>query len=413
MGVQTGLDRIIRDDFALLAGRSIGLLCNQASISSGFDYTIDLFHAAHIAGKFKVAAVFGPQHGLFGHTQDNMIEWEGKPDSRTGFIVHSLYGKHRQPTPSMLDAIDLLVVDLQDVGARYYTFVWTMALSMKACTELGIEVLVLDRPNPIGGVKVEGSVLRSGFESFVGEFALPLRHGMTIGEIATFLCKRHFPDCRLSVVEMAGWDREMYFDQTGLPWAMPSPNMPTLDTAMVYPGACLLEGTNLSEGRGTTRPFEIFGAPYLESWSYASALNGMGLPGCIFRPLPFQPTFNKHAGLTCGGCQIHVTDRHSFEPIVSYVAAMQEAIRQSDLQDTSSLPTADRFSAQSPDVNLPGFAWKMPPYEYVEHLSPIDILAGNDWLRPAIESLEAIGRIRERMQDEVETFRGNLNPLES
>jgi uncharacterized protein YbbC (DUF1343 family) len=413
MGVQTGIDRLIRDEFKPLTGRSVGLLCNQASISSQLEYTVDLFHAEHRAGKLRVAAVFGPQHGLFGHTQDNMIEWEGQRDDRTGFPVHSLYGEHREPTPEMLEGVEVLVVDLQDVGARYYTFIWTMALCMKACAKLGIEVMVLDRPNPIGGIQVEGTVLRRGFESFVGEYPLPLRHGMTIGEIARYLRDRFFSNCTLAVVEMLGWERELYFDETGLPWVMPSPNMPTLDTAIVYPGACLLEGTNLSEGRGTTRPFEIFGAPYLDAWTYASALNQIGLNGCVFRPLPFQPTFNKHAGAICGGCQVHVTDRKTFEPVIAYVAVIQEAIRQSGLQDTSSLPAGERFSTRSSDVDLPGFAWKMPPYEYVRHLPPIDILAGNDWLRPAVESLEPIGRIRERMQDEVEEFRGNLNPRKS
>ena len=203
---------------------------------------------------------------------------------------------------------------------------------------------------------------------------------------------------------MEGWQREMYFDATGLPWAMPSPNMPTVDTAVVYPGGCLLEATNLSEGRGTTRPFEIFGAPFLDSWNLADALNAAGLPGCRFRPLPFEPTFNKHARKICGGCCLHVTDRRSFEPVLAYVAIIQEAIRQTGLHDAAHLARGSQFEAASAETELPGFAWKLPPYEYVHDRRPIDILAGNDWLAPAIENLNSLENIRERFRAECEAF---------
>lgn len=400
MTVLSGLDSLRRNDYSSLRGKRVGLVCNQASISRDIRHTLDLFLEAGL----DIAAVFGPQHGLFGHTQDNMIEWEGTRDPRTGLRVYSLYGENRQPTPAMLEHVEELIVDLPDVGARYYTFIWTMALCMMACEPLGIPVTVLDRPNPIGGEKVEGTVLQMGFDSFVGHYPLPMRHGKTIGEIAKYLQTNYFPNLRLRVEEMEGWDRGLYGDQTGLPWAMPSPNMPTVDTAVVYPGGCLLEATNLSEGRGTTRPFEIFGAPYLDSWQFSDALNRLNLPGCTFRPLPFEPTFNKHAGRLCGGCQLHVTSRDDFEPVLAYVAIMQEAIRQSGLHDASHLPQAKDFIADSSEMRLPGFAWRNPPYEYVHDRSPIDILAGNDWLSEAISNLAPLKEIGERMQEECGNF---------
>lgn len=405
--VLTGLDVLVREEFAQLKGKSIGLVCNQASVTRDLRYGLDLLVPEHRLVNLKIQAVFGPQHGLFGHTQDNMIEWEGAVDRRTGLRVFSLYGERREPTPAMLDGIEELVVDLQDVGARYYTFVWTMSLCMKACEPLGIPVTLLDRPNPIGGEQVEGTVLQLGFESFVGQYPLPTRHGMTIGEIARHLQRTYFPKLQLNIVEMEGWERGMYWEHTGLPWSMPSPNMPTVDTAVVYPGACLLEATNLSEGRGTTRPFEIFGAPYLDSWRFAEGLGSLRLPGCTFRPLPFEPTFNKHKGKLCGGVQLHVTSRAHFEPVLTYIAILQEAIRQSGLQDAAQLPINQEFVADSEEMRLPGFAWRNPPYEYVHDRRPIDILAGNDWLEPAISTLTPLGEIQERMRAECEQF---INP---
>ena len=404
MTVRTGLDCLRRNGFASFQGKRIGLVCNQASISADFRHTLDLFLDAGL----NVAAVFGPQHGLFGHTQDNMIEWEGADDARTGLRVYSLYGENRQPTPAMLEGIDELVVDLPDVGARYYTFIWTMALCMKACEPLGIPVTILDRPNPIGGEKVEGTVLQMGFDSFVGHYPLPVRHGMTIGEIARYLQANYFTRLEIQIEEMEDWDRAMYGDQTGLPWAMPSPNMPTVDTAVVYPGGCLLEATNLSEGRGTTKPFEIFGAPFLDSWRFTDALNQMALPGCVFRPLPFEPTFNKHVGRLCGGCQLHVTSRETFKPVLTYVGIMQEAIRQSGLHDASHIPQTVEFVADSDEMRLPGFAWRNPPYEYVADRRPIDILAGNSWLAESISSLAPLDQIQERMEEECRKFANGL-----
>ena len=404
MSVLTGLDQLRAEEFSRLRGKSIGRLCNQASIDRELNHILDLAEVATRNGVFNLATIFGPQHGLFGHTQDNMIEWEGGNDGRTGVAVHSLYGEHREPTPEMLRGIDCLVVDLPDIGSRYYTFAWTMALCMRVCEAAGIPVMVLDRPNPICGEQVEGPVLEERFSSFVGEYPVPTRHGLTIGELATHLSQSHFPKLQLEVVPLAGWQRSMYFDRTDLPWAMPSPNMPTLDTAIVYPGACLLEATNLSEGRGTTRPFEIFGAPYLDSWRFTDGLNALGLNGCRFRPVPFQPTFNKHAGKLCGGSQLHVILRESFEPVLAYVGIMQEVIRQSGFQDSSQLAAEAVFSTQSPEVDLPGFAWKLPPYEYVHDRRPIDILAGNSWLATAVTELQPLADVRDRMAAESDGF---------
>jgi uncharacterized protein YbbC (DUF1343 family) len=404
MRTATGLDLLSLEGFERLHGKSIGLLCNQASVDNGFRHVVDLLLPLHRDGKLKVQAVFGPQHGLFGHTQDNMIEWEGRIDQRTGLTVHSLYGEHRKPTPEMLQGIDLFVVDIPDVGSRYYTFVWTMAHCMEACAEAGIPVLVLDRPNPIDGLQVEGTVLEPEFSSFVGLYPVPTRHGMTPAEIAMYVKAQHVPGCDLSTVMMQGWSRSDYFDDTDAPWSMPSPNMPTVDTAVVYPGGCLLEATNLSEGRGTTRPFETFGAPFLDGWKLAESLNELGLAGVRFRGLQFEPTFNKHAGAICGGCFVHILDRHAFEPVLAYVAILQEVVRQTGVHDSASLPKDEVFRAASAETTLPGFAWRQPPYEYEHERMPIDILAGNAWLKGAIEGLAPLNEIRQRFLRECAEF---------
>jgi len=376
-----GIDVVQRQGFEPLKGKRVGLLSNGGTIDRAYRYTADVFRQAHAEGVLTLAALFGPQHGMWGHTQDNMVEWEG--DGEAPIPVHSLYGKHREPTDAMLEGLDVLVVDIPDVGARYYTFIWTMALCLKACARKGIPVLVLDRPNPIGGVQVEGPVLHPHYTSFVGLYPLPTRHGMTSGEVARRLVEDHFGACELAVLPVEGWDRAAYLDETDYPWAMPSPNMPTVHTAAVYPGMCLVEATNLSEGRGTTRPFETFGAPWLDGWRLAASLNQRGLPGVVFRPVEFQPTFQKHGGQVCQGCFLHVVDRRTFEPVLAAVVALQEAWRQN--------PTK--------------FGWGDPPYEYVWDKRPIDILAGNGWLRAAIELGTSTKEVRERFQSEVEAWR--------
>lgn len=380
--VRNGLDAWVSQEFAPIQGKTVGVVCNQATISSSFVHLIDLMLPYHRSGKLKIGAAFGPQHGIWGHTQDNMIEWEGYTDPRTGLRFYSLYGEHRQPTPEMLSGLDALVFDVPDIGTRYYTFIWTLALCMKACEPLGIPVYVLDRPNPIGGTQVEGGVLDPAYASFVGLYPLPIRHGMTMGEIALYLQRRFFAKVSLTVVEAAGWDRRWYGDECGAAWAMPSPNMPTVETAVVYPGMCLIEGTRLSEGRGTTRPFEIFGAPYIDGWKLCDALNALSLPGAVFRPVQFEPTFQKHKETICQGGFLHVTDRKAFRSVLTGIAVIREIVR----------------------LYPNDFKWLDPPYEYEWNLMPIDILAGNDWVRKSIEGYEPLEVIHDRLQAEAEGF---------
>lgn len=341
-----------------LKGKRLGAVLHPASIGENFAHTLS--YLKEFDGKlFHLSALFGPQHGIKGHTQDNMIEWEGYTDPELGIPVYSLYGEHRKPSPEMLKNVEVLFVDLQDVGARYYTFIWTLFLCMDACEKQGIPVVVLDRPNPINCVDEEGPILDLGYTSFVGLHSIPVRHGKTIGELARIFKAERFPSCELYVMEMENYDKRMWFDETGLPWVMPSPNMPTLDTAIVYPGMCLLEATNVSEGRGTTRPFEIFGAPFIDAEKLCRYMNGLKLSGVLFRENYFQPTFHKGAGSICGGAQIHVLDRNVFRSFDMTIKLLQYL-----------------FHEYPND-----FAWKAPPYEYEFEKLPIDILLGSGTFR--------------------------------
>jgi uncharacterized protein YbbC (DUF1343 family) len=368
--VLTGLDLIEKKWPRQLKGTRIGLLINPASVNRRLIHAIDI---ALSSKRFKLTSLFGPQHGIWANTQDNMIEWKGFIDKKTGLPVYSLYGDTRKPLPEMLRDIDALVIDLQDIGSRYYTFIWTMSLAMEACSEIGKTVVVLDRPNPINGIDIEGPVVEEGYFSFVGLKPLPVRHGMTIGEISLYLKDRFYPSLDLEIIKMEGWKRRLWFNETGLPWVMPSPNMPTLDTATVYPGMCLLEGTNLSEGRGTTKPFEIFGAPFIEPERLVSRLKELKLRGVFFRPLYFEPTFHKYRAQLLGGAQIHVTDRRSFKPFLTGVAILK---------------TVKELYPEE-------FQWRRPPYEYETEKLPIDILSGSTMLRQFIEE----ARTLEEMED--------------
>jgi len=357
--VEPGLGVLVHGARALLRGLRVGLLAHQASVDHR------LRHAALLLGDMRgvrLARLFAPEHGLWGSAQDH-APVAATRDPATGLSVWSLYGASREPSAAMLRGLDALVVDLQDVGARYYTFVWTTGLAMRVCARVGVRVIVLDRPNPLGGARVEGNVPDPAFASFVGLHPLPARHGMTIGELAAYLNERHALGCDLTVVPMKGWHRAMDWEATGLPWVAPSPNMPTPDTARVYPGGCLIEGTNLSEGRGTTRPFEWLGAPYLDCHRYAGALNALALPGVSFRAARFRPTFHKWVGRECDGVQVHVTDRARFKPFLTGLAAIAVARRQAPRD----------------------FAWRKPPYEFERRRLPIDILFGTDRIRRALE----------------------------
>jgi len=362
-----------------LKGAKVGVVCNHASIDRAFLHVID--RVAMYEG-VTLAAIFGPQHGFRSDVQDNMVETPHVDDRRRRVPVYSLYSETRQPTAEMLRGIDALIVDLQDVGARIYTYIYTMANCMRAAAKHGVPIIVCDRPNPIGGVAVEGASLRGGWESFVGQFPIPMRHGMTIGELAELFNNAFEIKAPLEVVEMQGWKREMYADETSLPWVMPSPNMPTLDSAIVYPGTVLFEGTMLSEGRGTTRPFELVGAPWIDAEPFAAAMNGASLPGAYFRPAGFEPTFQKHAKQPCGGCQIHVTDRSAFKPVVTGVALIEMFRR----------------------FNPSKFAWRQPPYEYEHDKMPIDILAGSDVFRQQIESGVPVSDIAASWSDDEAAF---------
>src|SRR5262252_2306317 len=316
MAVQIPLDHLSELWPKELRGAKIGALLHPASVSSSLEHASKIFERCN-GDLFQLRALFGPQHGFLGQTQDNMVEWKSYRHPRLKIPVYSLYGEHREPTDEMLADLDALVVDLQDIGARYYTFIWTLYLCMRACEQRRVRVVVLDRPNPINGVTVEGPPIEKGYESFVGLHPIPIRHGKTIGELAAQFRNEAFPKCRLSILRMKNWERAMWFDQTGLRWVAPSPNMPTLETATVYPGMCLIEGTNISEGRGTTRPFEIFGAPFIDPERLCRELNNLQLPGVFFRALHFQPTFHKFAGELCGGAQLHVIDRERFQPFAT------------------------------------------------------------------------------------------------
>lgn len=379
MPVQTGLDRIEKAWPKQLKGARVGLVVHPASVNRRLEYAVNVMLNSK---KFKLKALFGPEHGIHGETQDNMIEWKGFTDKKTGLPVYSLYSHTRKPEPEMLKDIDVMAIDMQDVGARYYTFIWTMELCLWACLENDKSVVILDRPNPIGGHITEGPLLDMDYTSFVGQRPLPVRHGMTIGEIGSYLKNEFYQSLDFHAVPMKGWKRKMFFDETNLPWVLPSPNMPTLDTAIVYPGMCLLEGTMLSEGRGTTRPFEIFGAPFIEPEALVKRLDEFRLPGVIFRPMYFQPTFQKHAGKLCGGAQIHVIDREKFNPFKTGVAIIKVVH----------------------ELYPEEFQWKQPPYEYETLKMPIDLLAGSSRLRNDIENGVNLDDMEEWWNEECSSF---------
>jgi uncharacterized protein YbbC (DUF1343 family) len=368
-----------------LKGLRVGVLANPASVDRDFRHVVDLLAASP---DFKLTAIFGPQHGFRSDLQDNMIETPHAKDPKRGVPIFSLYSETREPTPEMLGLIDVLVIDIQDVGARIYTFIYTMANCLRAAAKAGIPVIVCDRPNPIGGVAVEGPMLEPGYESFVGQFPIPMRHGMTVGELARLFNEGHGIGAALEVVKMESWTREMYFDETGLPWVMPSPNMPTLETAVVYPGTVLFEGTMLSEGRGTTRPFELIGAPWLDGEALAARMNALRLSGVHFRPAIFEPTFQKHARETCGGIQIHVTDREAFAPVEAGAALLRECYGSATKQ----------------------FKWRDPPYEYEQDKMPIDILAGSPQLRQQIERQTPLAEIVASWREGESAFEATRKP---
>jgi len=383
-GVRSGLDRWLDEGPAvagLARGARLGLLSHAASVDRRGRSAIELLHAS---GPAILERLFAPEHGLWGHQQD-MEQVGAAVDPLSGLPVISLYGEDAaslRPRPEQLERLDAVVVDLQDVGSRYYTFVYTLAHMMEAAAEIGLPVLVLDRPNPIGGLLVEGPVLDPRLASFVGRYPIPVRHGMTVGELARMFRGRFGIACDLRVVAMQGWERSMTFEQTGLPWVPPSPNMPSPATARVYPGGCLVEGTNLSEGRGTTLPFELVGAPWFDAGGLAEAMRREELPGVLFHPASFRPMFQKHAREPCAGVQVIVSDAGVFRPFATYLVLLREARRQASEE----------------------FRWRTEAYEFETERLAIDLLLGRYELRPRIEALAPLDEMEALWSDELAKF---------
>jgi uncharacterized protein YbbC (DUF1343 family) len=378
--VKLGIESLLDSPPDWLKEKRTGLLVNQASVDSGLRYTS---HLISLISHQNLKALFSPQHGMYGEKQDNMKESSHFIHPHLRIPVFSLYGEARVPTREMLDEIDVLVVDLQDIGTRVYTFISTMAFCLQSASKYQKKVVVLDRPNPIGGDILEGNLLKDGLRSFVGVYPLPMRHGLTIGELASFFNCYYKIGCDLEVIPMEGWSRKMFFTDTGLIWVSPSPNMPVPDTAIVYPGQVILEGTNISEGRGTTRPFESFGAPFIDPLLLKKEIEMKKPKGVFFREIFFQPTFNKWQGEVCGGLQIHITDRRNYKPYFTTLAIVQSII--------SLYPEE--------------FSWSDPPYEYEYERMPIDLILGDDDLRRDIKQLKDLYSIEESWQEELADFK--------
>ena len=374
MRAMNGVDVLLAEPRAILCNDSIGLATNQTGVTIGLESTLDAFHKSK---EIKLRAIFGPEHGARGDIQD-ALDVSGHTDSYTGLPVYSLYGDHRAPTGEMLDGVDALVFDIQDCGARFYTYVSTLTLCMESAVKHGVKMVVLDRPNPINGVAVEGNILEKEYASFIGQHPVPIRHGLTMGELASFINKGI--KCELTVVPMKGWRREMWFDETGLPWVQPSPNLPSLDTATVYTGTCFFEGINASEGRGTTKPFEYLGAPWVDSRKWVKSLNGLDLPGVLFRACYFTPTFWRFKDERCSGIQVHVTNRDVFRPVETGLYLL------STLMETH-----------------PEFRFNEPTYDKRRHF---DLLAGTSKLREQLERGEPVADILASWETETSKYLG-------
>ncbi len=379
--ITIGLENLIDSDVDL-SGKRLGLLCNQASTNSSLLHTRDVL--LDLYGK-QVTCLFSPQHGFFSEKQDNMIESDHSVDPVSGLPVFSLYGEARKPTEEMFSHLDVLLIDIVDVGTRVYTFLYTMAYCMEAAAQYGKRIVVLDRPNPIDGLHVEGNILQDDCTSFVGLYPIPMRHGMTFAELALYINTECNIGADLQVVPMQGWKRSMLFGDTGFPWVAPSPNMPTPETALVYPGQVIWEGTNCSEGRGTTLPFEFVGAPFWEHGEILKRLAATELPGCYLRPLVFQPTSGKWAEQSCVGFQIHVTDPDLFLPYRTSLALLQ-AVMQCYPRE---------------------FIYKEPPYEYEFERLPMDLILGDVVLRQGLEDGQLLSLLEDKWQPELDCFNEN------
>jgi uncharacterized protein YbbC (DUF1343 family) len=377
--IKTGIEQLASNPPAWLKGKRLGLLCNQASTDRNFRHSRDIINSV-LPG--QLTCIFSPQHGFFADKQDNMIESAHMEDRTTGLPLFSLYGQTRKPDGAMFDHLDVLLIDLQDVGTRVYTFIYTMAYCLEAAAEFGKKVVILDRPNPIGGDLIEGNLVEDAYHSFVGLYPIPMRHGLTMGELARLFNDHFGINADLEIITMDGWQRGMYFDDTSLPWLFPSPNMPTLETALVYPGQVIWEGTSVSEGRGTCLPFELFGAPYLEHERFLSALDPSDLAGSVLRPVAFEPTSNKYLAELCNGFQLQVTDRQVFRPYRTSLALLGA--------------TLNLYAEQ--------FAYKEPPYEYEYEKLPMDMILGSRTLREALASGEKVADLEKGWQADLAGF---------
>ncbi|WP_457573994.1 exo-beta-N-acetylmuramidase NamZ family protein [Desulfolithobacter sp.] len=377
--IRIGIEELVSRPPAFLQGRRLALLCNQASTDRNFVHSRELVRQVFPG---QLSCLFSPQHGFYSEKQDNMIESDHITDPLTGLPVYSLYGDKRRPDPEMFASFDVLLVDLMDVGTRVYTFIWTVVYCLQTAAETGTAVVILDRPNPVGGHLVEGNMLLAQWRSFVGLHSIPMRHGLTLGELALLLNREMGIGAELEVVPMQGWQRTMFFSETGFPWVYPSPNMPSPQTAMVYPGQVIWEGSNISEGRGTTLPFELFGAPFFDQDTIVSRLDRRHLAGCILRPVVFEPTSGKWAGTPCRGFQIHVTDPHAFRPY------------------RLSLALLGLLLCLYPDE----FSYKKPPYEYEFERMPMDLILGDQQVRLALESGADVLELEQAWQPDLDRF---------
>jgi uncharacterized protein YbbC (DUF1343 family) len=376
--VLSGIENLLTSPPDHLSNLRIGLLCNPSSVNSNYIHSAELINKAY-PGQLK--ALFSPQHGFFAAKQDNMIESDHSKDTDYNIPIFSLYSKTRIPTKEMFDMIDCLIIDLQDTGCRVYTFIYTISYCLEKAAEYKKKVVILDRPNPIGGTQIEGNVLKNEYRSFVGRFPIPMRHGMTIGEISSFFNKAFNINCDLEVIKLKGWERKMYYSDTSMKWVLPSPNLPTPESCIVYPGQVIFEGTNISEGRGTTIPFEFFGAPYINNYAIAELLFDK-IPGACLRQIQFEPVAGKWQNQTCNGFQIHITDKKIFKPYKTSLTLLQTIMK----------------------LHKDDFQYKQPPYEYEYDRLPMDLILGSQQIRKRIEDNEDIDKIEQSWQKELETF---------
>ncbi|WP_442601767.1 exo-beta-N-acetylmuramidase NamZ family protein [Paenibacillus sp. KN14-4R] len=380
--VLTGADQLASFEEKFLAGKRVGLLTNPTGINRHFQSTVSV--CANLKSA-KLAALFACEHGIRGERQAGVL-FEDEFDSELQVPVFSLYGEHKKPTAAMMDAIDVLVFDIQDLGIRFYTYLSTLIYAMEACAKHGKHLVVLDRPNPLGGLNFEGGMLESGFESIVGAWQIPIRSGLTIGEMAQYINSQMNPSCDLSVVPLQNWTRDMEYTATGLPWMLPSPNMPTMETVRVYAGTCYFEGTNLSEGRGTTLPFEMIGAPWLKASKLADTMNALALPGVHFHALYFTPTFSKHQGDLCHGVRLFVTDPVKFKAVETGLHLLHHVITMHEQE----------------------FEWLTP---FSEESKPfIDLLTGSEQVRLSIHTQEGLTQIIASWNDQLEQWEKARQP---